>query len=131
MYLTLQEASFLQYLSNRKHYVAINGIDSSLKNVKHGVPQGSVLGPLLFLIYINDLNECIKNSTTRHFADDTSIIHILKKKTRNRNVFRKLNTDLRSVTQWLLTNKISLNAAKTDLILFKRTHDKFQWGILS
>ena len=56
-----------------KQYVAINGFDSNSVTMKLGVPQVSVLGPLLFLIYINDLNTAIKYSTIRHFADDKLI----------------------------------------------------------
>ena len=66
------------YLSDRKQFVSINGADSDVKPVHHGVPQGSVLGPLLFLLYINDLHECIKHSKTFHFADDTHLLHTLK-----------------------------------------------------
>ena len=64
---------FSSYLSNRQQYVSINGVKSKTKPILHGVPQGSVLGPLLFLVYINDLNTCIHISTTRHFADDTNL----------------------------------------------------------
>ena len=69
---------FKSYLTNRQQYVTINGSESSMKYIHHGIPQGSVLGPLLFLIYINDLHTCIKNSETRHFADDTNLLHIIK-----------------------------------------------------
>ena len=86
----------------------------------HGVPQGSVLGPLLFLVYINDLHACIHFSTTRHFADDTNLLYIIDRlKIRNRNPTRKLNIDLKSLNQWLIANKISLNATKTELIYFR------------
>ena len=111
---------FSSYLSNRQQYVSISGTNSEVRPMLHGVPQGSVLGPLLFLIYINDLNRCIKFSTTRHFADDTNLLHIIDFfKLRNRNPVRKLNIDLKSLNQWLLANKISLNATKTELIYFR------------
>ena len=91
---------FSSYLSNRQQYVSIGGANSEVKLMLHGVPQGSVLGPLLFLIYINDLNRCIKFSTTRHFADDTNLLHIIDFfKLRNRNPVRKLNIDLNSLNQ--------------------------------
>ena len=63
---------FKSYISNRKQYVSINGYDSNLADTKFGVPQGSVLGPLLFLIYVNDLNQALKFCKVHHFADDTN-----------------------------------------------------------
>ena len=111
---------FSSYLSNRQQYVSIGGINSETKPIMHGVPQGSVLGPLLFLVYINDLHACIHFSTTRHFADDTNLLYIIDRlKIRNRNPTRKLNIDLKSLNQWLIANKISLNATKTELIYFR------------
>ena len=77
---------FKSYLLNRQQFVSINGFDSKKQKIKLGVPQGSVLGPLLFLIYINDLHQSVKFSTTRHFADDTNLLIIDKtiKKIRKR-----------------------------------------------
>ena len=72
---------FKSYLSNRNQYVSITGYDSNLADVKFGVPQGSVLGPLLFLIYIyiyNDLNQALKFCKVHHFADDTNLLHFSK-----------------------------------------------------
>ena len=65
---------FKSYLSNRSQYVSINGYDSGLAAINCGVPQGSVLGPLLFSLYINDLNQAIKFCKVHHFADDTNLI---------------------------------------------------------
>ena len=64
---------FKSYLSNRNRYVSINGFDSGLAAINCGVPQESVLGPLLFLLYINDPNQAIKFCKVHHFADDTNL----------------------------------------------------------
>ena len=77
---------FRSYLLDRQQYVSINGFDSKHTTVKHGVPQGSVLGLLLFLIYI-------KNSQVFQFADDTNLLHI-SNNTYNR-MCRKINVDLK------------------------------------
>ena len=103
------------YLSNRKQYVSINGHDSEIKNVTCGVPQGSSLGPLLFLIYINDLRLSLSKTSSGHFADDTFIIfHSKTPKT----IETVVNTELKEVVKWLRLNKLSLNAAKTEVIFF-------------
>ena len=65
---------FKSYLSNRSQYVSINRYESGLAAKNCGVPQGSVLGPLLFLLYINDLNQAIKVCKVHHFADDTNLL---------------------------------------------------------
>ena len=64
------------YLSNRLQYVSINGFESTKLPMNHGVLQGSVLGPLLLLIYINDLHKAIKFSKVYQFADDTNLLNI-------------------------------------------------------
>ena len=107
---------FRSYLTNRKQYVSINGFDSSLCVMQHGVPQGSVLGPLLFLIYINDLNRAVRYSTTHHFADDTNFLYISKSL---KKIQKYMNFDLRFVCNWLKANKISLNASKTEMLIFR------------
>ena len=101
------------YLTNRQQYVTINGYESDKENIIHGVPQGSVLGPILFTIYINDMNNCIKNALAFHFADDTNLLYMPQKKRYNSNIVRRLNTDLRALDNWLRANKISLNSTKT------------------
>jgi hypothetical protein len=109
---------FKSHLTNRLQYVSILGFNSDKKSIIHGVPQGSVLGPLLFLIYINDLNNAIRHSTTYLFADDTNLLHInqnLKK------LQKEMNVDLKGLCSWLLANKISLNKkTKTVLIYLKK-----------
>ena len=109
---------FRSYLTDRKQKVVINGFESSCKTMYHGVPQGSVLGPILFLIYINDLHKCIKYCTTYHFADDTNLLNISKD---YKSLQNKVNKDLKSLHKWLTANKISLNDGKTELIYFRKS----------
>ena len=66
---------FKSYLSNRRQFCRIGGVDSEINHVKVGVPQGSCLGPLLFLVYVNDLPFSIKSSTVSMYADDTSLFY--------------------------------------------------------
>ena len=103
------------YLSNRKQFVTINGFNSELKDIACGVPQGSSLGPLLFLLYINDFRLCLQRTSCGHFADDTFIIYNSKKL---KTIETVINTELKQVIKWLGLNKLSLNAAKTELIFF-------------
>ena len=93
------------YLFNRKQRVVLNGQSSSWLNVNAGVPQGSVLGPLLFLIYINDLPENL-TSSTKLFADDTSILSTVFDVNRSSEA---LNQDLYSVKNWATQWKMSFN----------------------
>ena len=69
---------FEPYLVNHKHFVSISGFASSTSSIASGVPQGSVLGPLIFLLYINDLHVAIKHCKVHHFADDTNVLIINK-----------------------------------------------------
>ena len=84
--------------------------------INYGVPQGSVIGPLLFLIYINDLNKAIKYSDEYHFTDDTNLL--LSDKSLKK-INRHISHDLKLLNIWLRANKISLNASKTEIILFR------------
>ena len=79
-----------------------------------GIPQGSILGPLLFIIYINDLPNCLKHTTPRMFADDTSLTAVGKTLNEAEEI---ANKDLKNIKVWLSSNKLSLNIAKTEYIL--------------
>ena len=117
---------FKSYLSNRSQYVSVNGFHSKSEIMKFGVPQGSVLGPLLFLIYINDLRNAIYHSTVHHFADDTNLLYINKNL---KTIQNKINKDLKSLVTWLRANKISLNASKTELIIFRDPRKKITYDM--
>jgi hypothetical protein len=78
------------------------------------VPQGSSLGPLLFLIYINDLPNCLNHTTARMFADDTIISYAFDSAKELQNV---INTELKGLNDWLTTNKLSLNIVKTEFMV--------------
>ena len=101
---------FSYYLVNRKQSVVIPDASSDWLPVMAGVPQGSILGPLLFLLYINDIVDNI-NSTIRLFADDTSLYIVVDNP---QNTARQLNTDLQMIHQWLVT----FNPTKSESIIF-------------
>ena len=100
------------YLTNRQQAVVIKGDMSTYKTVPAGVPQGSVLGPLLFLIYINDIVEGIE-SNIKLFADDTSIYFCFDDVERRTNT---LNSDMKKINDWAKKWKVDFNPAKTELI---------------
>ena len=109
---------FKSYLTGRQQYTTIAHLKSDLRSINYGVPQGSVLGPILFLLYINDLNQAIVHSKVHHFADDTNFLyasHSLKK------INKAINFDLSNLVQWLRANKISLTVNKTELVIYQIT----------
>ena len=116
------------YLYNRKQFVSINGFDSNINTIKCGVPQGSCLGPLLFLIYINDFRFCLNKTNTGHFADDTYIMFSSKK---IKTIETVINHELKMVSNWMNLNKLSLNNDKTKLIIFRSKQKPFDTNMLS
>ena len=105
---------FRSYLQNRKQCCKVDGHVSSMKSINYGVPQGSCLGPLLFLIYINDLPLSLKFGEVNMYADDTSISYLSESVT---NINGSVNEDLDHLKNWLESNKLSLNVAKTQSML--------------
>ena len=105
---------FRSYLSRRKQFCRVNGVASDTKDIEVGVPQGSCLGSLLFLIYINDLPQAVQVSTVSMYADDTSLCHQSNDITQ---LNKAINNDLRHLDTWLQGNKLSLNVAKTHSML--------------
>ena len=106
---------FKSYLNDQKQFVSVNGHSSSICKISCGVPQGSVLGPLLFLIYSNDLPNSSKFLKFFLFADDTNIYfeaddHI--------GLLRKVNNELKTVKAWMDCNKLALNIEKTNYVFF-------------
>jgi hypothetical protein len=104
------------YLLNRQQYVSFNNVDSNYLLIKCGVPQGSILGPLLFILYINDIMYISKSLVPIIFADDTNIF--LKGKNVH-DIIQRLNSDMGYIFSWLNTNKLSLNTEKTHFMIFK------------
>ena len=97
-------------------YVSINGFFSPTKIVRCGIPQGSTLGPLLFLIYINDLNNALDKCRVHHFADDTNLLFGNKCPS---EISCVMNNELKLLTDWLRANNISFNEFKTKVLIFR------------
>ena len=105
---------FRSYLHNRKQCCNINSYNSSVKTIKYGVPQGSILGPLLFIICMNDVPKCVDNAHITMHADDTSSSTTVETCD---DIKEKVIPDFFSVIDWLKANKLSLNAVKTEFML--------------
>ena len=112
---------FQDYLTNRKQVVKYGQIRSKEMLIQTGVPQGSILGPILFLLYMNDIENCSKLLSFVLFADDTNIFY-------SNSCLEAINevvqTEINKVTEWLNVNKLSLNITKTKFILFRSINKK-------
>ena len=105
---------FNSYLTNRKQHVEVRGTDSNMNNLSLGVPQGSILGPLLFLIYIDDIVKVIRNGKVIMYADDTTL-HVSG--TSLHDIQLKLQEDLNEISKWIKDNRLQLNVDKTKLMI--------------
>ena len=123
---------FKSYLSDRTQYATINNERSEIQTITYGMPQGSILGPLLFLIYINDLSRSIKTRKLHHFADDTNLSYASSSL---KVINKKINFELSNLVQWLQANQIALNVNKIDIVIFRSPENKslknelqFEWS---
>ena len=96
-------------------YSLIQESESPLKTVSHGVPQGSVLEPLLFILFINDMHNSVEYCKVYHYVDDPNL---LLTDNSIKRINRQVNHDLSLICHWLWANKINLNASKTEIIIF-------------
>jgi len=101
---------FKNYLSGRKQFASIAGVYSEIKTISTRVPQGSILGPLLFLLYVNDISNAVPGAKVKHLADDTNLfLH----GTNLAELCCKANTSLEQLHKWFTANKLSLSIGKT------------------
>lgn len=106
------------YLANRSQKTVICNISSEAEAITHGVPQGSVLGPILFLTYINDLTSASDKFKYIMYADDTTLLYPYDP---GSNLSDMVNSELEKISDWLRCNKLSLNPRKTQSIVYSRT----------
>ena len=111
------------FLRDRSIKVVVNGSSSSAASVNAGVPQGSILGPTLFLIFINDLNNVVKSNVCM-FADDTTIFQTVPNVSARCSVIEKLNKDLENLEDWSQKWLMKFNAKKTQFMIVSRKADK-------
>ena len=110
---------FRNYVMNRKQLVKVNGVKSDVKDMVCGVPQGSILGPLLFILYIKDMVEYLVESRINLYADDTALYYSAND---IENVMNVLSREMMCVGEWLRANKLTLNISKTKFIIFGSPH---------
>ena len=106
---------FRSYLTNRSQITSVGDAHSAAAEMPVGVPQGSILGPLLFLIYVNDLPDCHLASNIILYADDTVIYYSTKNVG---DLEHHINGDLRTVSEWFSRNLLTLNISKCNFVIF-------------
>ena len=119
---------YTSYLSNRRCYLERDGFKSSTETFNVGVPQGSILGPLLFILYINSIPQISNLLNTILYADDTTIS--TSEKNLN-NLISTTNNELEKLSQWMISRKLTLNAEKTEFLVFSnRITSSDNWPVL-
>ena len=113
------------YLTNRKQYSVVNGKQSTVRNITCGVPQGSTLGPLLLIIYMNDL-PLARNFRTRLFADDTSLT---LSNSNIKQLEKDANTEVKKINDWMCLNKLSINYTKAEFLLITKKRNNVDFNI--
>ena len=116
------------YITDRKQFTRINDCNSSTKYLKYGVPQGSVLGPLLFLLYINDIQYCINKEKLKLFADDTGIFQFNKDL---KELIDESSCNLMKIYTWFNANLLSLSLEKSHFLIFHSKRKKININITS
>ena len=106
---------FKSYLSSRKQFITYDHENTTIKNITCGVPQGSILGPLLFLLYVNDLYKASDLLNPIMFADDTNLFY---SHSNIDTLFKTVNKELNYINEWFKANKLSLNISKTKYTFF-------------
>jgi len=110
---------FKSYLQDRIQFVSYNNCKSNMNSIHCGVPQGSILGPLLFIIYMNDIVYSSSKMSFYMFADDTNLII---SDSNLQRLITTVNLELSHISSWFKANKLSLNIKKTNYIIFKNKH---------
>src|SRR5437867_2190724 len=106
---------FKSFLTGRSQFSVVNSASSEPVDIKCGIPQGTVLGPLLFLLYINDISDSLKHSHIKLFADDSNLFIFNKNL---KELFRIANSELSNLSHWISANKLYINYDKTNYMLF-------------
>ena len=115
---------FKSDLSIRKQYVDFLNNRSAYASINVGVPQGSILGPLLFIIYVNDITASSNIFKFLMYADDTNLFTTINFFENNENPNQYINDELSKISEWLIVNKLSLNASKTKCMVFSMPQKK-------
>ena len=116
------------YLYQRRQYVEYKGVQSEIKHTEYGVPQGSVLGPLLFIIYSNDLPHSLQHCETILFANDTTVYFT---HANMQILYRSVNSDLTTLDDWFRANQLSVNPTKTKYIYIVCEKIQLNWRVFS